>query len=235
MAIARIALLLILTVSTSRLARAQDENGGSTPSASPLEEKRAYVRVWSMAFGGNEDISVTAKSDEEDARSIFHGKGDQPHLYPYVELKKGSTTISLVAGSESPKQTVVELAPDDFNTALITRQNGAYKLQVLQDPAKRQKDFPPTLRIFNFGSNRTAFLAIGKDQPVEVPPNTFTEVPLPEHQVVAINVTVPNPEGGAPAKSSTEVSTKDCLSWSLTCIPDYRNRIRPRVYANGPQ
>jgi len=204
-----------------------------SPTAKERKGPPAHVRIWAMVYDENTPFAVKAKAAQGDPIVLIETDGKIPNRSSYVELPKGQTDLSLLSAGTPVKSEKIELKPDDYRTILISRKNGVLSWEVLQDPIPKQKDFPPAVRLLNFGSDRVADVQIGAQPLVKVQPNSFVVAPLTESGTVNINVSLPDPKGGPPATSITDFSTAVSPSWSVVVIPDYRGKLRPRISPDG--
>lgn len=207
----------------------------SSPSDEDKKGPLAHVRVWMMVFNENAPLAVKSQSAGGEPMTIFEGDGKTPSKSSYLEIPHGSTTLSLTTGASPVKSEKIDFKPDDYRTILISRKNGALSWEIFQDPIPGQKDFPPAVRLLNFGTERTADITIGTQPPVKVQPNTCLVTPLLASGEINIAVSLPDPMGGPAATSVTDLNTSISPSWSVIMIPDYRGKLRPRVSPDGKE
>jgi hypothetical protein len=183
----------------------------------------------------NQAISVTLPQPNVDPVELLSAPngGEHPVITPYEELPAKETKLSIRIGSET-RDLVVKLDEGIFYTLLLYREEGRLLTPLLQDTFLGSEEPNCHVRVFNFGSNRTANLSIGGNNTQRFPPNSFTELTLPRKRKLAINVTIPDPDGGYPALSSVELGTKSDRSVSVVIVPDYRGKFRPRIWMDGP-
>jgi hypothetical protein len=223
-------LSLIFTFAFSRPGEAQEAipEGASDPKRVP-----AHIRVWVMVFDEKAPISIAFKGKDAESVTLLEAPGVQPTRGFYVEVPKGSGEIVASAGEIVLASATVDLLPDDHRTVLISRKGGKLNLQVLQDPLPGQKDFPPVVRLLNFGTGRSAEVTLGAQNKVIVPENQMVISQVPAQTDIPLRVVLPDPSGGPPAISSTDIDSRTSPSWSLVVIPDYRGKLRPRVSPDG--
>jgi hypothetical protein len=204
------------------------------PEASPAKSP-AHVRVWAMVFGEKTPFAVKTKTKEGEPMTLLDTPGDKPTKGFYAEVPKGPTELTIVANGLVADTKTVDLVANDYRTILVRRKGARLVLEVLQDPLPGQKDFPPTLRLLNFGTGRVAEVTIGTEGKVLVPDNDFLIKPITQTGEVPLSVVLPDPTGGPPAISSTDIDTRTSPSWSVVTIPDYRGKLRPRVSPDGKE
>jgi|GEM_PF-6044809 len=192
-----------------------------------------HVRVWAMVFAEKTPFAVKLRSKGGEPVSLLETNGDTPTQGFYTEIPMGRTEVTIVCNGQVLDIGLIDLAPGDYRTIVVRRKGPRLVLEILQDPLPGQKDFPPALRLFNFGTNRIAEITIAKEGNVFVPNNDFLIRPITQSGVVPLSVVLPDPDGGPPAISSTDINTRTSPSWSVVTIPDYRGKLRPRVSPDG--
>lgn len=204
------------------------------PEASP-NKSPAHVRVWAMVFAEKTAFAVKLRPKDGEPVSLLDTPGETPSKGFYGEIPKGVAELSIVSAGQIVDTKSITLASDDYQTILVRRKGSRLVLEVLQDPLPGQKDFPPALRLFNFGTGRVAEVTIGKEGKVVVPDNEFLIKPISQTGEVPLSVVLPDPAGGPPAISSTDIDTRTSPSWSVVTVPDYRGKLRPRVSPDGKE
>ena len=209
---------------------------GQAPESAPSPDERktpAHVRVWSMLFDESSPVSIKIKTTEPEPTNLLEAPGKGATRGFYAEVPKGAGEITASAAGVVLASAKLDLVPGDYRTILISRQNGKIDLQILQDPLPGQKDFPPAVRLLNFGTGRSAEVTLGGQTKITVPDNKLVITPISAKADLTVQVVLPDPAGGPPAISSTDVDLRTSPSWSMVVTPDYRGKLRPRVSPDG--
>lgn len=208
-----------------------------TPEATPegdAPKSSAHIRVWAMVYGEKSPFTVRSETGDDQPVTLLQGKGDAPQRDPYVDVKNGKVKIVLLSGGAPIKTEEIDLLPNDYRTVVVSRKGGSLAMDILQDPLPGQKNFVPAARLFNFGTDRTMEVSFGP-QKAQVSPDSFQVIPLSGSGNIPIKVSLPDPKGGYPALSETDIDLAAHPSWSLVAIPDYRGKLRPRVSPDGQE
>lgn len=206
-----------------------------TPPPPGKTEIPAHLRVWAMVFEENSNIAVRYKKEGITPVVLMEAPGEKPMRGSYLEVPKGAGEIELLSGGVPTSSVKLDLLADDYRTLLVSRDGGKLGLQVLQDPIPGQKDFPPAIRLLNFGTGRVAEVTIGAQPKVVVPENRCLITPVEGKGEAVLRVALPDPMGGPAATSTTDVNMGTSPSWSVVMIPDYRGKLRPRVSPDGKE
>lgn len=202
----------------------------------PASNKKlpAHLRIRAFLMDEKQAISVSLAQPNADPRELLGApNGGHPINTPYEELPPKETKLSINIGGET-RDVAVKLDEGIFYTLLLYREGGRLLTPLLQDTFPGSEEPTCRVRVFNFGSNRTAHLSIGGNNTQRFPPNSFTELTLQPGGKLAINVTIPDPDGGYPALSSADLDTKSDRAVSVVIVPDYRGKFRPRIWMDGP-
>ena len=222
--------VLICLFASAFMARLGAEPG--TPASN--KKLPAHFRVRVFLLDENQAISVNLSQPNADPVELLSApNGEHPIITPYEELWPKETKLSIRIGSEN-HDVAVKLDEGLFYTLLVCRDGGGLVTPLLQDTFPDSAEPGCHVRVFNFGSSRTANLSIGGKKPRQFPPNTFRELLLPPDVKLVLNVSIPDPGGGYPAISSAEINTKSAQTVSVVIVPDYRGHFRPRVCQDGP-
>lgn len=201
--------------------------------AEPAGKKPGGLRIWAMVFDEKAPIAIKGRSSDDEPKTLLEVAGAKPQKSPYLEIPSGKITVSLTQGDQALGSQEIELAENDLKTLLFYRSGGQVKMQVFQDPLPGQKNFPPTLRLLNFGTGRVAEVTLGPSEKISVPENTCFVSKVSKKGSLDLQVVLPDPAGGPAAVSMTDVDMGAHPSWSVLMIPDYRGKIRPRVSPDG--
>ena len=226
----KITVLLFCLLALASPARLNAEPGA------PATNKKlpAHFRVRAFLMDEKEAISVTLPQPNADPVELLSApNGEHPIITPYEELPAKEAKLSVRIGNEN-HDVAVKLDEGIFYTLLLCRHGGGLVTPLLQDTFPDSAEPGCHVRVFNFGSNRTANLSFGETNASQFPPNSFTELILPPAGKLALNVSILDPGGGYPAISSAGINTKSAQAISVVVVPDYRGNFRPRVCKDGP-
>ena len=205
-----------------------------TSSEGDASRSSAHLRVWSMVYGEKSPLTVRSETGDDQPVTLQQSPGDVPQRDSYVDVRGGKVKIVLLSGGAPLKTEEIDLVPNDYRTVVVSRKDGSLALDILQDPLPGQKNFVPSARLFNFGTDRAMEVSLGSKK-ARVSPNSFQIVQLSGSGIVPIKVSLPDPKGGFPALSDTDIDLAAHPSWSLVAIPDYRGKLRPRVSPDGQE
>jgi len=208
--------------------------GAEPGTAAPNKKLPAHLRVRAFLMDEKQAISVTLPQPNGDPVELLSApNGEHPVITPYEDLPANENKLSIRIGSEN-HDLAVKLDEGIFYTLLLCREGGGLVTPLLQDKFPDSAEPGCHIRVFNFGSNRTANLSVGGKNARQFPPNTFTELMIPPDGKLALHVSIPDPDGGYPAISSAEINTKSAQAVSVVIVPDYRGKFRPRISKDGP-
>jgi len=193
----------------------------------------SYLRVRIMAFDIQTPVSVSLRSSTPDAPKILDEYVPlKPTTTPYENVPSKGDALEISVGGKT-KTLNLDLLPDAFYTLLLYENESSLEQRLLQDSFPPGSQSRPPLRIYNFGSNRSALIKVGNFAPIKSPPKTFLEIEMDGSGVLPMQVVVPDPAGGYPAISSGEIVFTEGKSTSIVIIPDYRGKFRPRVWQDA--
>ena len=222
--------LLFCLFAFAILARLDAESGNP----SSTKKQSAYFRVRAFLMEEKQPISVTLlQPNVEPVEFLTASNSEQPINTPYEEMPAKEIKLAVRIGSEN-YDVHVKLNEGIYYTLLVYRESGRLLTPLLQDTFTDPAEPGCHIRVFNFGSERTAILSFRGKSPQQFAPNTFTELTLPSRGKIKINAMVPDPGGGYPAKSSAEISPRSSQAFSVVIVPDYRGKFRPRIWMDGP-
>jgi len=226
----KISILLFCLLASAIPARL-DAESASPPSA---KKQPAYFRVRAFLMEEKQPISVTLPQPNlEPVELLSAPNGERVINTPYEEMPAKEIKLAVRIGSET-YDVHAKLDEGIYYTLLVYRESGRLLTPLLQDTFADPTEPGCHIRVFNFGSERTAILSFRGKYAQQFASNTFTELILPSHGKLKINAIVPDPSGGYPAKSSAEINTKSSQAFSVVIVPDYRGKFRPRIWIDGP-
>lgn len=203
------------------------------PDSAAPKRPLSYLRVRIMAFDIETPVSISLKSAAPDAPKILDEYVPiQPSTTPYEGTASKGDALEISIGGKTNTLNL-DLLPDTFYTLLLYQNGSNLEQRLLQDSFPPGSLSRPPLRIFNFGSNRSAQIKVGDFAPITSPPGTFQEIELDASGILPMQVIVPDPAGGYPALSSGEILFTQGKSTSIVIIPDYRGKFRPRVWQDA--
>lgn len=223
--------VLLFCLFASALPARLDAESRNPPSA---KKQPAYFRVRAFLMEEKQPISVALQQPNLDPVELLSApNGESIISIPYEEMPAKEIKLTVRIGSES-FDVNAKLDEGIYYTLLIYRESGRLLTPLLQDTFADPADPDCHIRVFNFGSERTAILTFRGQNAKQFAPNTFTEFTLPSRGKLKIDAMVPDPSGGYPAKSSTEINTNSVQAFSVIIVPDYRGKFRPRIWIDGP-
>jgi hypothetical protein len=227
----RITLLLFCFLASAFPARM---NAEPEPPSSKKKQP-AYFRIRVFLLDEKQAVSATLPQPNADPVELLSApSGEHPITTPYEGLPAKETKLAIRIGSQTHE---VDMKLDEgiYYTLLVYREGGGLLTPLLQDTFPDPAEPGCHIRIFNFGSNRTANLSLDGKNEQQFAPNTFTELPaLPVEGKLAINITIPDPGGGYPAIARADINIKAARALSVVIVPDYRGNLRPRIFKDGP-
>ncbi len=201
------------------------EEGESKPSPS--------LRAW--IFPGSEKANVVvtltdaAKAEKKVLASSSSGAAAIDEAYAAVT--EGQHSLEVRIGEKVESAAEVNLRDSGAFTAVFWKTDGKWVKKVFRDNAQGDSDTREA-RLMNFADGRDSLVAINGSEGRRVPASTVEAIPAPP-KISLLTVEVPDPTGGPPAKSSVEVDFSLYRNAYVIIAPDYRGRMRPRIFPAG--
>jgi hypothetical protein len=223
-----LAILIFMILPVPLLAQ---ESVGESPGG--REEPQAYLRGW--IYGADESRVAMVLVDEEGGEPVplaeaANGAVSASELYQ--TLKPGRRTVELRSGEKVLARKEVALRKDETGTLLAWRTGAKWQTEMFSDTAAASNTPDRPLRIVNFAGSRETLLSIDGGADMKVAPDSVQEFRAPP-QTIMLRVQVLAQDGGAPAQSSVEVGFRSLPSAYVVVGPDYRGRMRPRIFNGG--
>ncbi len=221
------ATLLMQTVASAQQVTEDASAGGNS------RKQESYIRVRVVAVGLQESVSVFLKDAPDDFPPFLESfVPSLPTTTPYEKIASRGKTIELQIGGKASSVTL-DLLPSQFYTLLLFQKGSELETKLLQDSFPPEASSQIPLRIFNFGSSRSATIKIGDFPLINSSPSSFQEVSLPALGILPMQIVVPDPEGGYPALNLGEMDLEKGKGTSIFIMPDYRGKFRPRVWRDA--
>jgi hypothetical protein len=206
---------------------AQEEGGEAGAS-----DKTTFVRGWILT----PDPAVRLQMKGVDANqetSLATGAEGGISVNPgYLTPPPGNYVLELKSGDEVLESARGALRPDRHYSAVVWREGSKWELKVFADDGSEPNAVDRPLRVLNFADERETLLSLNAGAETKVAAQTVLETKAPA-AIGMVTVKVLAADGGAPAQSSVEIDFKSAPSAYVVIGPDYRGRMRPRVFTGG--
>lgn len=223
---------MTITLLMQSFASAQEATE-SVPAAANSRGEESYIRVRVVAVGLQEPVSASLKNAPPDFPLFLESfVPSLPTTTPYEKIPSKGKAIELEFGGKSSSVTL-DLIPSQFYTLLLYQKGTDLETKLLQDSFPPETSSQIPLRIFNFGSMRSATIKIGDFPIINSFPSSFQEASLPSSGILPMQIVVPDPAGGYPALNLGEIDLRKGKALSIFIMPDYRGKFRPRVWQDA--
>lgn len=196
------------------------------------EAKATMVRGWILTPDPAVRLQLKGAETTQETNLAAGSEGGISVNSGYLEAAPGNYVVELKSGDEVLESARGALRADRHYTAVVWREGSKWELKVFADDGSEANAVNRPLRVLNFAEQRETLLSLNEGAETKVPAQTVMETKAPA-AVGMVTVKVLATDGGAPAQSSVEIDFKAAESAYVIVGPDYRGRMRPRVFTGG--
>ncbi len=149
----------------------------------------------------------------------------------YQRVPEGQLLAQIRVGDSIKSSATINFRKGSSYTMVVWNSDGKWEAKLFRDSGAD----PSTqrhVRVINFADGREASVRIDDAKPQNVAGAALAELAAPLG-IAMVHLEVTDPEGGPPAKSSVEIDFSAYLNSYVVIAPDYRGRMRPRVFGGG--
>jgi hypothetical protein len=194
--------------------------------------KTTFVRGWILTPDAAVRLQMKGVDATQETSLASGGEGGISVNPGYLAPPAGNYVLELKSGDEVLESARGALRADRHYTAVVWREGSKWELKVFADDGSEANATDRPLRVLNFAEERETLLSLNEGAETKVAAQTVMETKAPA-AVGMVTVKVLATDGGAPAQSSVEIDFKAAQSAYVIVGPDYRGRMRPRVFTGG--